>query len=108
MRSRSEDRERISFRCRAVPPAATAALYDRSVSAIPVIDDWTTRLTGLPTDRIAASRERLDAFGIPHLSEELTRRADIDAAAAACMLDSAIDALTERGVEESKLVAKLR
>lgn len=72
------------------------------------VDDWTTRLTGLPADRIASSRERLDAFGIDHLSEELTRRADIDAAAACCMLDSAIDALTERGVEESKLMAKLR
>lgn len=72
------------------------------------VEDWTTRLTGLSADRIASSRERLDAFGIDHLSDELTRRADIDAAAACCMLDSAIDALTERGVEETKLAAKLR
>lgn len=78
------------------------------MAAMRTVDDWTTRLTGLPADKIASSRERLDALRIDHLSDELTRRADIDAAATCCMLDSAIDALTERGVEESKLVAKLR
>lgn len=72
------------------------------------IDMWTTRLTGLPAERIAHARQRIDALAIDHLSSELTRRPDIDAAAACCMLDSAIDALTERGIEESKLTAKLR
>lgn len=72
------------------------------------IDQWATRLTGLPAERIAHARERIDAFGIDHLSNELTRRPDIDAATACCMLDSAIDALTKRGIEESKLTAKLR
>ncbi|HSS41186.1 MAG TPA: hypothetical protein VLK37_01390 [Solirubrobacterales bacterium] len=78
------------------------------MTSIEIIDQWTTKLTGLPADRIARARERIDAFGIEHLSNELTRRPDIDSAAACCMVDSAIDALAESGIEESKLVAKLR
>jgi hypothetical protein len=72
------------------------------------IDDWTFQLTGLPVDRIEQARATIDAFGIDHLSNELTHRADIDAASAACMLESAIDALKDRGVNENKLIGKLR
>ncbi len=82
--------------------------YHHTVTKMAIIDDWTFRLTGLPVDRIQVSRERIDALGIDHLSNELTRRADIDAVAGACMLDSALDALIGRGVSENKLVAKLR
>jgi hypothetical protein len=75
---------------------------------IETADEWATRLTGLPADKIGGARERIDAFNVRHLSDELTRRADIDAVAGACMLSSAIEALAERGVDEKKLVAKLR
>jgi hypothetical protein len=77
-------------------------------AAFEAVGEWTTRLTGLPANRIGEARERIDAFDVRHLSEELTRRADIDAAAGACMLSSALEVLTERGVDETKLVAKLR
>jgi hypothetical protein len=73
-----------------------------------VVDEWVTRLTGLPAATIEAARERLDALGINHLSEELCRRPDVDAVAGACMLVSAFDVLVGRGVPETKLVAKLR
>lgn len=72
------------------------------------VDEWTTRLTGLPTERITEARERIDSFGIKHLSDELTRRADIDAAAASCMVVSSIEILLDRGVPENKLISKLR
>lgn len=72
------------------------------------VDGWTYRLTGLPPERIAEARNAIDVWGIEHLSTELCRRSDIDAAAAACMLVSAIGALTERGVPETQLLAKLR
>jgi hypothetical protein len=71
-------------------------------------EEWTSRLTGLSVERIGVVHERLDRLGIEHLSTELCRRADIDAVAGACMLVSAIDALVERGVQESKLIGKLR
>jgi hypothetical protein len=74
----------------------------------PVVDEWVTRLTGLSAATIEAARERLDALGIDHLSEELCRRPDVDAVAGACMLVSALDVLVGRGVPETKLVAKLR
>lgn len=45
---------------------------------------------------------RLDALRIEHVSAELCRRADVDAVVAACMVTSAIDALIERGIDESK------
>lgn len=54
------------------------------------------------------ARERIDSFGIEHLSNELTRRADIDAAAASCMVVSAIEILVDRDVPENKLISKLR
>ncbi len=73
-----------------------------------VVDEWATRLTGLPAEQIEDARERLEAVGIDPLSEELCRRPDVDAVAGACMLVSALDALVERGVPISKLVAKLR
>jgi hypothetical protein len=73
-----------------------------------VVDEWTTRLTGLRQEEIEKARARIDSFGIDHLSAELTRRANIDAVAASCMVVSSIDALIDRGVPESKLVSKLR
>jgi hypothetical protein len=73
-----------------------------------VVEEWAGRLAGVPAERIASDRERLEAFGIDHLDDELCRRADIDAIVGACMLTSSLDALIERGVPQSKLVAKLR
>jgi len=73
-----------------------------------VVDEWATRLTGLPAARIEDARERLDALGIDRISDELCRRPDVDAVAGACMLVSALDTLIERGVPETKLIAKLR
>jgi hypothetical protein len=72
------------------------------------VDEWTTRLTGLRQEEIEKARTRIDSFGIEHLSDELTRRADIDAGAASCMVVSSIDVLIDRGVPETKLVSKLR
>lgn len=74
---------------------------------IEVIDEWTQRLTGLPRERLVESREWIETLGIGHLRLELTRP-DIDAAAAACMLKSAVEELQSRGVEGTKLVSKLR
>lgn len=73
-----------------------------------VVDEWAGRLSGLSIETIAGARERLDALGIEHLSAELSRRPDVDAAVGACILGSSLDALVERGVPETKLVAKLR
>jgi hypothetical protein len=66
-----------------------------------VVDEWATRLTGLPAARIEDARERLDALGIDRISDELCRRPDVDAVAGACMLVSALDVLIERGVPEA-------
>ena len=43
------------------------------MTSIETIDQWTTKLTGLPADRIARARERIDPLGVEHLSNELTR-----------------------------------
>lgn len=48
------------------------------MSSTTLVDDWTNRLTGLSMDRIAESRERLEALNIAHLSAEICRRADDD------------------------------
>jgi hypothetical protein len=73
-----------------------------------VVDEWVTRISGLSIAQIEAARQRLDALRIEHLSDELCRRADIDAVVGACILTSSLDALIERGVPETKLTAKLR
>jgi hypothetical protein len=73
-----------------------------------LVDDWTSRLTGLPLERIVEARDRVESWGIDHVSAEICWRADIDASASACMLVSAIETLKERGAQESQLLAKLR
>jgi hypothetical protein len=73
-----------------------------------LVDDWTSRLTGLPLERIVEARETVESWGIAHVSAEICRRVDIDASASACMLVSAIETLKERGAQESQLLAKLR
>jgi hypothetical protein len=73
-----------------------------------VVEEWAGRLAGVSAARIAADRERLKAIGIDHLDNEFCLRADIDAMVGACMLTSSLDALIERGVPKTKLVAKLR
>lgn len=74
---------------------------------IEVVDEWTQRLTGLSRERLAEAREWIGSLGIDHLRLELTRP-DIDAAAACCMLKSAVEELEDRGIESTKLESKLR
>lgn len=71
------------------------------------VDSWTERLTGLNLQRISESREWIESLGSKRLSAELTRP-DIDAAAGSCMLLSAFEDLSTRGVQRTKLEAKLR
>lgn len=73
-----------------------------------VVDEWAGRLSGLSIETIAGARARLEALGIEHLSAELCRRPDVDAVVGACILASSLDALIERGVPKTKLVAKLK
>ncbi len=73
-----------------------------------VVDEWAGRLSGLSIETIAGARARLEALGIEHLSAELSRRPDVDAVVGACILVSSLDALIERGVPKTKLVAKLK
>jgi hypothetical protein len=73
-----------------------------------VVDEWAGRLSGLSIETIAGARARLEALGIEHLSAELSRRSDVDAVVGACILVSSLDALIERGVPSTKLVAKLK
>lgn len=71
------------------------------------VDAWTERLTGLSPKRISESREWIESLGSRRLSAELARP-DIDAAAGSCMLLSAFEELSQRGVQQTKLEAKLR
>jgi len=72
------------------------------------IDHWAHLLTGESRERIEDSRARIESFGIEHLTEELARREDIDAAAGGCMLASAIEELSKRGIPMTKIEGKLR
>lgn len=72
------------------------------------VDHWAHLLTGVSRERIEESRTRIESFGIHHLTKELARREDIDAAVGGSMLASAIDELSKRGVPMTKLEGKLR
>jgi hypothetical protein len=68
----------------------------------------TKKLTGLDPERVREARERIQGFGIAHLTRVLVDAPSIDAAVAAVLLDDSVTRLIERGIERTKLLSKLR
>jgi hypothetical protein len=71
------------------------------------IMEWIHRLFGISTDRQVAAQERLAAWGIRHVADELSP-ATADGSVGAVLLTESVNELVERGIEEQKLLAKLR
>jgi len=69
---------------------------------------WLQRLSGYDASRITQSIDRTELLGVQRLSAELGRASSADGYLASTMLWESIDWLTERGVRESRLTAKLR
>jgi hypothetical protein len=69
---------------------------------------YTERLVGLEVSRCEAAVEEIRSLDIDHLSDELCDRFDIDAMAAAVLLAEGLQELESRGIERTKLVAKVR
>jgi hypothetical protein len=90
-----------------VPPICPATLVKDEMTGDYLLEA-TRKLTGLDPDRVRAARERIQGFGIPHLTAELVDKASVDAAVAAVLLVDSLDGLTQRGVERTKLLSKLR
>jgi hypothetical protein len=68
----------------------------------------TRKLTGLDPERVREAAQKIEALGIAHLTETLVNAPTIDAAVAAVFLDESLDGLMGRGIERTKLLAKLR
>lgn len=75
---------------------------------LPTLIDWTRRLTGLDSARLADARQEVESWGFPATQRELVDRMDIDALAGAALLTSSIGGLVERGVPRNKLMSKLK
>jgi|SRR5665647_2814 len=69
---------------------------------------WLHRLSGYPEDAITGAINRIESWGIARLSEELGAESGADGHLAARMLCQALDWLSEVGVDESRMIAKLR
>lgn len=69
---------------------------------------WLHRLSGYPTDAILGAVERVNGWSIPGLSGQLGEDSGADGHLAATMLCQALDWLVGAGVDESRLLAKLR
>ena len=69
---------------------------------------WLQRLSGYEAPRIVEAVDRVDALGVERLSAELGRASGADGYLAATLLWESIDRLTERGVRESRVTARLR
>jgi hypothetical protein len=71
------------------------------------IMDWVHRLFGISSDRQVAAQEQLALWGIRHVAAELSP-ATADGSLGAVLLTESISELVARGIEEQKLLAKLR
>jgi len=69
--------------------------------------DWTYRLTGISIERQEAAQERIAEWKLDHLIAELAP-VTCDGCLGAVLLAEAIDLLTARGIDEQRLIAKLR
>lgn len=69
---------------------------------------WLHRLSGYPEDAITDAVDRVDSWGIPRLSVEVGAESGADGHLAARMLCQALEWLSEAGIDESRLVAKLK
>jgi len=65
-------------------------------------------LLGLPTDRLRRADETLEELGLTNVSRELLERNDADSVVGALLLAEGLDELMAHGVEETRLLAKLR
>jgi hypothetical protein len=70
--------------------------------------EWVRALTGLDPSRAADARGRLRAANIPHVTEELVDRFDVDSAVASLYLAECIELLVAADVPRAKIRAKLR
>ena len=70
--------------------------------------EWLHRLSGYPSDAILGAVDRVESWSIPGLSSQLGEGSSADGHLAAMMLCQAIDWLVSAGVDESRLLAKLR
>lgn len=69
---------------------------------------WLQRLSGYPEAVILGAVERVETWGIPRLSRELGEKSGADGHLAATMLCQALDWLAQAGVEEGRLIGKLK
>lgn len=70
--------------------------------------EWLQRISGYSADDIVRAIDRVESWGIPALSSHLGSESGADGHLAATMLCQAIDWLIEAGVDETRLLAKLR
>ncbi len=69
---------------------------------------WLHRLTGYSEDEIRAAVQRVDGWGFQNLSAQMGSASSPDGHVAAMMLCQAMGWLTSVGVDEARLLAKLR
>jgi hypothetical protein len=65
-------------------------------------------LFGLPIERLQEADERLRQLGLHHIERELLDRTDADTVIGAAFLSESIEKLVDHGVEETRLLSKLR
>ena len=70
--------------------------------------EWLHRLSGYPSDAILGAIERVEGWSIPGLSGQLGEQSSADGHLAAMMLCQALDWLVSAGVDESRLLARLK
>jgi hypothetical protein len=70
--------------------------------------DWLDRLMGIPPGRVTAAVARIQSFGIPALTSRFARLRSLDDAVRALLLAEDVEGLVARGVQENKLVSKLK
>jgi hypothetical protein len=70
--------------------------------------DWLDRLMGIPPERVTAAVARIQSFGIPALTSRFARLRSLDDAVRALLLAEDVDGLVARGVQENKLISKLK
>ena len=83
------------------------------MTSSPLSDDdfmltWADMLTGQEKERIREAAHRVASWAISHVTNELLERPSIDNAIATLNLSSSVQALTQAGVPENKLLSKLR
>ncbi len=72
-----------------------------------VVFEWTYRLAGVSLERQEAAQERLAGWNLPHAASELAP-VSADGSLGAVLLVESVDLLTARGIDERRLIAKIR